>query len=236
MTRYFALVSGEHVLLSSSDEHHLLHVLRARIGTKIEVVHQAGLYLCEVVAVKPLLIEIREHQATAESHFKLTLIYGLPKGEKIDFVIQKATELGVHHIVLVRTARSIVKWAESDVARKLSRYETIIKEAAQQSRRHLLPELSFASSINEIWEFEFDKKLIASEYEVGKPPFDVRLTTCKNIAILVGPEGGFDKSEIESAIANGYEPISLGRNILRSETAAIAALAMIGYIKEHATA
>ena len=235
MTRYFARISGEHALLSTSDEHHLLHVLRARVGTKIEVVHQAGLYLCEVVALKPLLIEIRNHQATGESQFKLTLIYGLPKGEKIDFVIQKATELGVHHIVLVPTARSIVKWAESDVARKMTRYETIVKEAAQQSRRHVLPELSFASSINEVWQFEFDKKLIASEYEVGKLPFNVSLSASKNIAILVGPEGGFDKSEIESAIASGYEPISLGRHILRSETAAIAALAMIGYIKEHAT-
>jgi 16S rRNA (uracil1498-N3)-methyltransferase len=236
MTRYFARVSGEHALLSSSDEHHLLHVLRARVGTKIEVVHQAGLYLCEVVAIKPLLIEIREHHETSEAQFKLTLIYGLPKGEKIDFVIQKATELGVHHIVLVRTARSIVKWADADVARKLARYETIIKASAEQSRRHVLPELSFAASLSEIWQFEFDKKLIASEYEVGKPPVDVFLNTFKNIAILVGPEGGFDKNEIESAIANGYQPISLGRNILRSETAAIAALAMIGYIKEHAIA
>ncbi|HOJ45315.1 MAG TPA: RsmE family RNA methyltransferase [Bacilli bacterium] len=236
MTRYFARVSGEHALLSSSDEHHLLHVLRARVGTKIEVVHQAGLYLCEVVAIKPLLIEIREHHETSEAQFKLTLIYGLPKGEKIDFVIQKATELGVHHIVLVRTARSIVKWADADVARKLARYETIIKASAEQSRRHVLPELSFASSLSEIWQFEFDKKLIASEYEVGKQPVDVCLNAFKNIAILVGPEGGFDKTEIESAIANGYQPISLGRNILRSETAAIAALAMIGYIKEHAIA
>ena len=235
MTRYFATLSGEHVILSSGDQHHLLHVLRAKVGTQIEVVHKAGLYLCEVVSTKPLLIEVRNYQRTNEARYRLTLIYGLPKGEKIDLVIQKATELGVTHIILVKTNRSIVKWADNDVARKLARYEVIIKEAAEQSRRHFLPELSFSSSLDEVWGFDFDKKLIASEYEVGQPPLKTNLQEAVNIAILVGPEGGFDKSEIEHAIINGYEPISLGPNILRSETAAIAVLAMIGYIKEHAT-
>ncbi len=235
MTRYFARVSSGNVFLSSSDEHHLLVVLRARKGTEIEVVDHGSLYLAEITMLKPLIIAVKRQLETATRDYRLTLIYSLPKGEKLDFVVQKATELGVDHIILTITKRSIVKWQDADISRKLARYEAIIKEAAEQSRRTRMPELSFAPSLSEVFTFDFGLKLIASELEAGKPPLNVPISQNQDLAILVGPEGGFEPTELDTAIKAGYLPVSLGRHILRSETAAIAAMALIGYIKEHAT-
>ncbi|HAK05544.1 MAG TPA: hypothetical protein DCM23_02435 [Firmicutes bacterium] len=234
MTRYFATINAGRVVLTTNDKHHLLHVMRSRIGDKLEIVFNAKLFVAEIQQLKPLIIEVIDEINETEDPLNLTLIYALPKGEKLDLVIQKATELGVERIILFMSKRSVARWSDEDVARKLARLQTIAKEASAQAKRLSIPSLKFISSFEEVLKLQFDQKLIASEFEVKKPPFAVKISIHDDVSIIIGPEGGFALDEVKDAIAHGYRPISLGNTILRSETAAISAIAILGYIKNHA--
>jgi 16S rRNA (uracil1498-N3)-methyltransferase len=235
MTRFFASINQGRVFLTPVDEHHLKVVLRARPGTVIEVVQEGQLYRATIKKVDPLDIQVLEPLPGFVPRVLLTLIYSLPKGDKLDLVVQKATELGVTSIILVKTERSIARWAPADRNRKLDRLQAIAREASSQSRRLDVPTIEYIDGLGAVLDRPFEVKLIASEYLAGTPPFDLSLQGKNDIAMMVGPEGGFDPREIEAATQAGYRPVSLGRTILRSETAAIAAIAILSYILNHAT-
>ena len=142
MQRYFANKKENKIILGDGDVHHLLHVMRNKKGDEIEAVADNKLYCCLINSTNPLDIEISyEIPVDSELHNEVALFFALAKGDKIDFVIQKATELGVHKIVLIKTERCVVKLTQDDFIRKLDRYNKIAKEASEQSHRLVVPEI-----------------------------------------------------------------------------------------------
>ena len=142
MQRYFAQIDSNYVVhLSKDDEHHVLHVMRMKIGDEIEVVDNQQLYLCRLDSTNPLSISmVHEIASDVEIKEDVTLLFALTKGDKIDLVLQKATELGVKKVALIESERSIVRYDAKDIEKKSARFRKIMKEASEQSHRLIVPE------------------------------------------------------------------------------------------------
>jgi 16S rRNA (uracil1498-N3)-methyltransferase len=234
MQRYFANLEGEYVSLEKGDIHHLLHVMRARLGDQIEVVTSQKLFHARVESLSPLLIKIIDSiEQKTELPFDVTLIFPLAKGDKVELVLQKATELGVKNIVLVSTRYCVVKIDQSSFEKKKERYLKILKEASEQSRRLAIPNLYGVVDISHLPSFAFSKQNYVAYEKLSDHgvifPF---LKEKSSITYFVGPEGGFSEEEIDILVKQGFTPISLGGRILRCETAAIYGLSVIGYYLE----
>ena len=163
---------------------------------------------------------------------QIILICALLKGDKLDYVIQKATELGVSEIVFALTHRTIVKVRKLDKDFKFERYRRIAKEASEQSKRLRIPTINRIVTLDRIKEVKADIKLVAYENVSGNTKSFLEgiksLEKGKKLAILIGPEGGFENDEIAFLEDLGYKCVSLGKRILRAETASIYALSVIG--------
>lgn len=232
MQRYFGSIIGNDVLLGPDDEYHILKVMRMRVGEDIEVVSDGQVFLCNIQNLKPLkILCIKEIKEKHELPNDVTLVASLLKGDKMDMVLQKATELGVSEIVLLSTERTIVKKRDFDTSQKLQRYSRILKEAAEQSKRSRIPELTRLITMKELKSVKADVKLIAYEGNAGstKELLSVLkgIEKKQKVAVVIGPEGGFTKEEIKLAANAGFKCISLGSRILRAETACICALSLI---------
>lgn len=237
MQRYFASLNNNKVILNEDDIHHVLHVMRMRKGDEIEVVADKHLYSAIINNLNPLEISIN-YEIPSDSEIKndVTLFYTLAKGDKIDLVIQKATELGAKKVVLLSSERCVVKWEEKEINKKLERYQKIAKEASEQSHRLIVPEIVGVYPLNNIPSHLLcDLNLFAYEKKAGNTGdlHDFLQKVTGSVSILVGPEGGFSEKEAEMVETKyGFIPISLGKRILRSETAAIYALSVIGFYLE----
>ena len=232
MQRYFARTVGERVILSDDDVFHLTRVMRARPGDNIEVVSDGMVYLACVDRIKPLEITIiRQLIENNELSNDVILICALLKGEKMDLVLQKATELGVGEIILLKTERTIVKINQNDKDLKIERFNKILKEAAEQSKRSRIPTLYRIIDLDQLRTIEADVRIIAYEGTGGgTESFNKILESIKpkqKVAIIIGPEGGFSNKEVDIATHNGYKKVSLGKRILRAETASFYALSVI---------
>ncbi len=236
MQRYFASIDNQYfVHLSKEDEHHLCHVMRMKKGDEIEVVHQQKLFLCRVDSFNPLIVSvIHEIANDVEIKEEITLLFALTKGDKTDLVLQKATELGVKRIALIETERTVVKYDNKDIDKKLERFKKIMKEASEQSHRLIIPELlGIYNLINLPKELLSDINYVAYEKDASDISGAFQgLKKGKSISILIGPEGGFSIQEIDALTNQGFIRTSLGKRILRAETAAIYALSVIGYLLE----
>ena len=237
MQRYFANIINNKVILNDDDIHHVLHVMRMKKGDEIEVVANQHLYAAIIDSTNPLTICINyEIPSDSEIGNYITLFYTLAKGDKIDLVVQKATELGVKTIVLISSERCVVKWEEKEIAKKLERYKKIAKEASEQSHRLIIPEILGVYPLKDIpKELLCDLNLFAYEKKAGKNAdlHDLLSKSKGSVSVLVGPEGGFSEKEAEIVQTKyHFVPISLGKRILRSETGAIYALSVIGFYLE----
>lgn len=236
MQRYFAkLIDTEHVKLEPEDEHHLLHVMRMRQGDEIEVVADGVLYLCNIGSTNPLTIyAVHEIETDVELNVDVTLLFALTKGDRTDLVVQKATELGVKRIALIQSERTVVRYEEKDIAKKCARYQKIMKEASEQSHRLIVPEMMGIFNLKKLPKEVFsDLNYVGYEKDASDVSgmfanFDKK----KSITILIGPEGGFSEEEINNLVKQGFIRTSLGKRILRAETAAMYALSVIGYLLE----
>ncbi len=233
MQRYFGQIITDQVLLGDDDIFHLTKVMRARVGDEIEVVSNEKVFLCKVSQLKPH-IEIDVVRQIKENHElknHVILIAALIKGEKMDFVLQKATELGVGEIILLQTERTIVKIKPAEKDLKLERYRRILKEAAEQCKRTKIPMLYRVIDMKQLGDVDAQVKMIAYEEESGATEsFNSIIRSIKDkqkVAIVVGPEGGFSEHEVDMAVAAGYKRVSLGKRILRAETASFYALSVI---------
>ena len=236
MQRYFASIDNQYfVHLSKEDEHHVCHVMRMKKGDEIEVVDNAHLFLCRIDSFNPLTISvIHEIANDVEIKEDITLLFALTKGDKIDLVLQKATELGVKKVALIESERTVVNYEGKDIDKKLERFKKIMKEASEQSHRLIVPKLlgiynlknlpaNLLSDLNYV-AYEKDANHIDEAFQ--------GLEKGKSISILIGPEGGFSEQEINHLTNQGFIRTSLGKRILRAETAAIYALSVIGYLLE----
>ena len=169
MQRYFANKENEYIYLGDGDVHHLLHVMRAKAGDEIEVVADNKLYSAIIESISPLKIKVNyEIPSDSEIKEEITLFFALAKGDKIDFVVQKATELGVSKIVLIKCERCVVKFDNKDLDRKLERFTKIAKEASEQSHRCKIPEIIGVVNIRDIpSDLLSEVNLLAYEKEAG---------------------------------------------------------------------
>lgn len=228
-------IAGPLITVSGEDVRHIGAVLRMKTGDELLLCDGKGTeYLVKIIHVDRTGIktEIVNKTQREIAYPRVTLGQGLPKSDKMGWIAQKATELGVATIAPLVTERTIVK--VKDEEKRVSRWQKICREAAMQSSRPDIPKVEairkFSDYINSLPSHPGTLLLLPWE-EGTKPVKDVLRGSpgIKHIIVLVGPEGGFSPAEAESAISRRFHPVSLGPNILRTETAAIAVLSIIGY-------
>ena len=228
----------EIIELPKDVTHHVLHVFRHNMEKPITVTgsdNRCGIYQITDEVDGIAQAKLIEYVATDVSSYRTILVQSLLKGEKLEWVLQKATELNVDTIYLVSTANCVAKYDDKKLQSKVSRWEKIMLEAAQQCGRNQLPTLVVGETLSQVLAIEADAlKLVAYENEDGhtiKSALQSVHTnqTITDILICVGPEGGYQEKEINAIIESGGKSVSLGDTILRAETAAIGSLAMIQY-------
>ncbi|WP_028043842.1 RsmE family RNA methyltransferase [Candidatus Stoquefichus massiliensis] len=241
MQRYFIdenCIHDDLIMIDTYNHKHMQKVMRYRNGNQVVCILPHGqTYLYEITDIEAGIL--RQKELINEDHeldVAVTLIYGLPKNDKFEFVLQKATELGVQRIVPFLSKRSIIKTDAKTFAKKTERYQKILKEASEQSYRQRIPELTPLITMKEISQYLSDINLVAYEEssKQGEHHEFAKALQCdyQSLTIIVGPEGGFDESEIIQMEELGIVCCSLGKRILRSETAPLYMLSVIGYSRE----
>jgi 16S rRNA (uracil1498-N3)-methyltransferase len=225
-------VRAGHAQIQGDDAHHLTRVLRVEAGQKYEISDNTDVYLAEIETARKDLVSfsVIEKLRVPELPVRITAAVALIKFERFEWLIEKATELGADAIVPFMAERS-EKGLDLAAGKRAERWRRIAREASEQSRRVRLPEISATLSFKEAVALTADLKLSLDEQPGAKPilaalPSDAsRYTT---VALLVGPEGGWTDRERSMFTASGWTPVSLGVTILRAETAAVAAIGVIG--------
>jgi len=228
-------ITGQRIAVSGEDVRHIAAVLRMKIGDELLLCDGQGTEYqarIEQVSKNEIATEIVSQSKQALLVPRITLGQGLPKSDKMDLIVQKATELGVARIVPLITERTIVK--VKDEEKRITRWQKISREAAMQSNR---PDIPVVENIRSLRDYLFSLDpgpgtLLLLPWEEGTEPIKKVLRSRHEVAsvvVLIGPEGGFSAAEAGIARDKGFHPVSLGPNILRTETAAIAVLGMIGY-------
>ncbi len=225
---------NDRYFITDGDFNHIKNVLRMAVGDTFLVSDNGVSSLCEIESfegntVIAKILEKNYYDTTLP--IKIYLFQGLPKGDKMELIIQKCVELGVEGIIPVEMARCVVKLDEKKKKSKQQRWQSISESAAKQSKRNTIPEIYPVISYNQALEKakELDVVLVPYESKNGMEDTKNALGQIKSgmsVGIFVGSEGGFEESEIEKALENGGNIISLGKRILRTETAAITATSM----------
>lgn len=232
MQRYFSDKKNNNIfILNDNDSYHIKKVMRMNISDKIEIVHDKKLYICEINSFDPVEASIIESKEDYnESDVNVILVQSMVNEQKMDLILQKATELGVYKLVPYKAVNCVVK--ENDkINKKVSRWQFIVKEASEQSKRNIIPEVSLPVSLSDLCKMQGDIKMICS---VNQKTKNIKkciqgVKGCATIILVIGPEGGFDPKEEETLMENGFISTSLGSRVLRTETAGICALSMINY-------
>lgn len=244
MHRFFAepsAIGEKEIRLTGPDVNHIRKVLRMREGEEILISDGQGRdFHCRIEAIEEEEVTARilwVLDGNAELASDITLFQGLPKGDKMEFIIQKCVELGVARIVPVNTKRTIVKLDAKKEQARIKRWSGISESAAKQSGRGRIPEVTGVKSFAEALEEAKKLNMCLIPYELARDMAQTRkvLSSIKpgmSVGIFIGPEGGFEEEEVEQAEAAGARPITLGRRILRTETAGMAVLAMLVYLLE----
>lgn len=233
MQRYFTdRQDGESFLLEARDTYHITKVMRLKEHDHIEVVFKQTCYECEIINCADV-VSVHPIRAIAHMEYspKKILLLPLLKEQKMDVVLQKTTELGIDEIILIQTERSVIKLDSKKIEKKLKRWQAIMKEAAEQSKRLTIPKLHPNIMRLEELMLEDGIKMVCS---TRKPKNNVKLFLQNHplydkIFIAVGPEGGFTLKEENILIEKEFEPVTLGSNILRVETAPLFCLSVILY-------
>lgn len=232
-------ISDKTVRIEGQDVNHIKNVLRMKVGEELSVSNgvDGKEYRCGIVSLDEECItcELRfVKEDGVELPSEVYLFQGLPKADKMELIIQKAVELGVYAVVPVSTKRCVVKLDDKKAKSKNARWQGIAEAAAKQSKRRIVPEVKDVMSFKEALNFvkDFEVKLIP--YEMAENMSKTKeiisaLQPGQKIAIFIGPEGGFEEGEVENAMKAGVEPITLGKRILRTETAGFTVLSWVMY-------
>ncbi|AUS09474.1 16S rRNA (uracil(1498)-N(3))-methyltransferase [Laceyella sacchari] len=240
MQRYF--IAQEQIVETSirlvgDDVHHIKNVMRNKPGDRIICCAGQGLdYLAEIESIDGDQIIARIVERTpsrGEPRTKVLIAQSLPKGDKLEWILQKGTELGASAFLPFSSERSIVKIDARKIGKKRERWERIVKEAAEQAHRGKLPTVATPMSWKALLQEIGKRECAWIAYEKGGLPLAEAMASAKDeILLIVGPEGGFTESEIEEAREAGAVPISLGSRILRTETAPLMALSCILFARQ----
>jgi 16S rRNA (uracil1498-N3)-methyltransferase len=244
MYRFFVTpeqTGGESIFITGSDVNHIKNVLRMKKGEHILISDGNDReYECEIISLESEAIEAKildVFGSAAELPTKITLFQGLPKSDKMELIVQKAVELGVYEVVPVVTRRAVVKLDAKKAKKKVERWNTIALSAAKQAKRGRIPEVKPVMTLKEAFSYckEFDSSIIPYEDAKGIGHSRQVVKDLKgkgHIGIFIGPEGGFEEAEIEAAMEQGILPITLGKRILRTETAGMAVLSILMFEME----
>ena len=226
----FYLDEGREDTLLPEDARHALTVLRMKSGDPLEVFAGEKRYLAEILDVSGETVRVRRLSLlpSTEPRLRITLFQGLPKAEKMEWIIQKAVELGVDQVVPVLMRRCVVQWKPSDGARKLERWSRISREACKQSGRCRIPEISSPVPLKNLPPLLSSLSACAVPWEeadgMGPSAFARMHPGLTSLGIVIGPEGGIDPEEMEALSREGCAAITLGPRILRTETAGLATI------------
>ncbi len=232
-------ICDKQVQILGSDVNHIKNVLRMKIGEELSVSNgvDGKEYRCGIVSMEEdcILCELRFiKEEGVELPSQIYLFQGLPKADKMELIIQKAVELGVYAVVPVAAKRCVVKLDDKKAKSKISRWQGISEAAAKQSKRRIVPQVMDVMSMREALDFvkDFDVKLIP--YELAEDMSKTKeiignLQPEQKIAVFIGPEGGFEETEVQLAMEKQVNPITLGRRILRTETAGFTILSWMMY-------
>lgn len=232
-------IQGDLAIVTGKDVNHIKNVLRMKQGDEIVIKNgcDSKRYFCSIEALDEEEIRCKVcdvAQSSGELPSKVYLFQGLPKSDKMEYVIQKAVELGVHEIIPMTCKRAVVKLDEKKEKSKLLRWQGIAEAAAKQSKREIIPQIKPVMSFREAALYSRCAEVRMIPYELWEGMDKTReimggLKPSRDVAVFIGPEGGFEKEEIELAMEEGILPVSLGKRILRTETAAITVLSIIMY-------
>ena len=232
-------IQGNRIIITGKDVKHIKNVLRMRIGEEISVSNgiDGKDYRCgiEELLEEEIICSLRFiREDGIELPSKVYLFQGLPKADKMELIIQKAVELGVYAVIPVSCKRAVVKLDEKKAKSKIARWQQIAEAAAKQSKRSIIPEVKAVMSMKEAVAFaaKCQVKIIPYELAEGMEKTKEIIDSLKpgeDVAIFIGPEGGFEESEVQLATESGILPITLGKRILRTETAGMTVLSWIMY-------
>lgn len=241
MQQFFAepsWIQGNSIYIEGADVNHMKNVLRMKPGEDVRINDGSGkTYLCCIDHYeedKAVLDVLKELDADTELPSRIVLFQGLPKGDKMEWIVQKAVELGAYSIVPFAAKRSVVRLDEKKSAKKQVRWQAIAKGAAEQSGRGIIPEVSGVMTFAEALESAKEMDVLLIPYEMEKGMAETArvvegIRPGQSVGIFIGPEGGFEEEEVERAKKAGAYPVSLGKRILRTETAGLTALSILMY-------
>lgn len=242
MYRFFVELSqiqDKRIVITGRDVNHIKNVLRMKIGEEIAVSNgiDSREYRCgiEEYTEDEVICTLRFiKEDGVELSSKIYLFQGLPKADKMELVIQKAVELGVYEVIPVAAKRCVVRLDDKKAAAKISRWQSIAEAAAKQSKRSVIPTVHDVMSMGEAIAYAKDMDVRLIPYELAEDMDRTKalieaVSAGSSIAVFIGPEGGFEESEVQAAVSAGIEPITLGRRILRTETAGMTVLSWLMY-------
>lgn len=239
MQHFFVMpsqVKEKRIYIEGSDVNHMKNVLRMRIGEELVVSDGNNLqYRCAVEGYEggnAVLEILEELPVDTELPSRIYLFQGLPKQDKMELIVQKAVELGAYQIVPVATKRAVVKLDEKKAAKKALRWQQIAESAAKQAGRGVIPKVASVMSYKEALKCAKGLDVLLIPYELAEGMEETRkvievIRPGQSVGIFIGPEGGFEKEEVELAMEYGAKAITLGKRILRTETAGLTALSVL---------
>ncbi len=233
-------IEKDKIYLTDADVNHIANVLRKQVGDEINICNMetSDNFLCKIEEINKENIKckiIKTVEPEAESNINITIFQGIPKAEKMELIIQKCTELGVKHFVPVQMERCVVKLDSKTEKKKIERWQKIAETAAKQSGRDIIPTIEYSINLAKLCNLiqKYDIVLLAYENE-KENKLKNELKKLKNnrklnIGIIIGPEGGLEKQEVEKLRLIGAKTITLGKRILRTETVGISITSIIMY-------
>lgn len=232
-------IQGNRIVITGSDVNHIKNVLRMKVGDEIAVSNgmDGKEYRCgiETFTEDEIVCGLRFiKEDGVELPSKIYLFQGLPKADKMELIIQKAVELGAYEIIPVAAKRCVVRLDEKKAAGKISRWQGIAEAAAKQSKRAVIPKVHSVLSMKEAVAYAQDMDVKLIPYELAEDMQHTKqlieaVKPGQSVAVFIGPEGGFEENEILMAKEAGIEPVTLGRRILRTETAGFTVISWLMY-------
>lgn len=236
MQHYFGTIAGENAIIDGKQLHHMINVRRTAIGEHIEVSDGSEAYLCVVESLEPLVVRVESKiEQKRDLDIDLTIAFALLKGDHNDLIVLKGTELGVGKFIPFLSSRTIVT-PKDETDNRLLRLRKKAEEGAMQCRRDTIPEVAEYMRYEDVLKIKADHKLLAYEGMAGVSDdlwnYASKVEKRQSVLVLIGPEGGFSYEEARLALDFDFELVSLGRRILRAETAAIYAASILSAASE----
>lgn len=229
-------VKEEKIYVEGSDVNHIKNVLRMKLGEKLTVNDGEGWqYLCEVESYEAdmaVLHIVEKSKAETELASRIYLFQGLPKQDKMELIVQKAVELGAYQVIPVSTKRAVVKLDAKKAGKKVERWQQIAVSAAKQAGRGIVPTVGEVCTYAQALKMAEELDVVLIPYELAEGIEETKkiiagIRPGQSVGVFIGPEGGFEEEEVKLAMETGAKPVTLGRRILRTETAGLTTLSLL---------